>query len=65
MSRMELPIQMRMNAIAHAPALSTTGPQLDNRRVLAALIDLVVVAAGAALILFAADAPEWKRVRAR
>jgi uncharacterized RDD family membrane protein YckC len=56
MSRMELPIQMRMNAIAHAPALSTTGPQLDNRRVLAALIDLVVVAAGAALILFAADA---------
>jgi uncharacterized RDD family membrane protein YckC len=45
-----------MNAIAHASALSTTGPQLDNRRVLAALIDLVVVAAGAALILFAADA---------
>jgi uncharacterized RDD family membrane protein YckC len=56
MSRMKLPIQLRMNAIAHAPALSTTGPQLDNRRVLAALIDLVVVAAGAALILFAADA---------
>ena len=56
MSRMDLPIQMRMNAIAHAPALSTTGPQLDNRRVLAGLIDLVVVAAGAALILFAADA---------
>ena len=56
MSRMNLPIQMRMNAIAHAPALSTTGPQLDNRRVLAGLIDLVVVAAGAALILFAADA---------
>jgi uncharacterized RDD family membrane protein YckC len=45
-----------MNAIAHASALSTTGPQLDNRRVLAALIDLVVVGAGAALILFAADA---------
>jgi uncharacterized RDD family membrane protein YckC len=56
MSRMDLPIQMRMNAIAHAPALSTSGPQLDNRRVLAGLIDLVVVAAGAALILFAADA---------
>jgi uncharacterized RDD family membrane protein YckC len=45
-----------MNAIAHASALSTTGPQLDNRRVLAALVDLVVVGAGAALILFAADA---------
>lgn len=45
-----------MNAIAHASALSTTGPQLDNRRVLAALIDLVIVGAGAALILFAADA---------
>jgi uncharacterized RDD family membrane protein YckC len=51
-----LPIQIWMNAIAHASALSTTGPQLDNRRVLAALIDLVVVGAGAALILFAADA---------
>ena len=45
-----------MNAIAHASALSTTGPQLAPRRVLAALIDLVVVGAGAALILFAADA---------
>src|ERR687892_117834 len=45
-----------MNAIAHASALSTTGPQLDNRRVLAALIDLVIVGAGAALILFAAEA---------
>jgi uncharacterized RDD family membrane protein YckC len=45
-----------MNAIAHASAPSTTGPQLDNRRVLAALIDLVVVGAGAALILLAADA---------
>jgi uncharacterized RDD family membrane protein YckC len=45
-----------MNAIAHASALSSTGPQLDNRRVLAALIDLVIVGAGAALILFAADA---------
>lgn len=51
-----MPIQFEMNAIAHASALSTTGPQLDNRRVLAALIDLVVVGAGAALILFAADA---------
>jgi uncharacterized RDD family membrane protein YckC len=45
-----------MNAIAHASALPASGPQLDNRRVLAALIDLVIVGAGAALILFAADA---------
>lgn len=45
-----------MNAIAHASALPTSGPQLDNRRVLAALIDLLIVGAGAALILFAADA---------
>jgi len=50
-----VPIQFLMNAIAHASALSTTGPQLDNRRVLAALIDLMIVGAGAALILFAAD----------
>ena len=45
-----------MNAIAHASALPTSGPQLYNRRVLAALIDLLIVGAGAALILFAADA---------
>ena len=51
-----MPILMKMNAIAHASALSASGPQLDNRRVLAGLIDLIVVAAGAALILFAADA---------
>jgi uncharacterized RDD family membrane protein YckC len=46
----------QMNAIAHASALPASGPRLDNRRVLAALIDLVIVGAGAALILFAADA---------
>ena len=32
-----------MNAMAHATAVPATGPQLDNRRVLAALIDLVIV----------------------
>src|SRR5215204_3554988 len=42
-----------MPAIAHGSALPVSGPQLDNRRVLAALIDLVVIAAGAA-VLFAA-----------
>src|SRR3954452_20302022 len=39
-----------MNATVSATAASVTGPQLDNRRVLAALIDLAVVGAGAALI---------------
>jgi uncharacterized RDD family membrane protein YckC len=43
-------MQARMNAIAHASALPASGPRLDNRRVLAALIDLVVIAAGAAVI---------------
>ncbi len=45
-----------MNAIAHASALPASGPRLDNRRVLAALIDLVVLGAGAALIGFVAGA---------
>ena len=39
-----------MNAIAHASAMSATGPQLDNRRVLAGVIDLLVLAAGAVVI---------------
>src|SRR5215212_7751177 len=43
-----------MNAIASATVASASGPQLDNRRVLAALIDLAVVALGAAVILAAA-----------
>ena len=43
-----------MNAIAQPSAPPASGPQLDNRRVLAALIDLAIVAAGAALILGAA-----------
>jgi uncharacterized RDD family membrane protein YckC len=45
-----------MNAIAHASAPSATGPQLDNRRVLAGLVDLAVVALGAVVVLFAGDA---------
>lgn len=45
-----------MNATAHAPAAPTTGPKLDNRRVLAAIVDLALVGAGTVLILFAADA---------
>jgi uncharacterized RDD family membrane protein YckC len=49
-------MQARMNAIAHASALPASGPRLDNRRVLAALIDLVVIAAGAAVIGLVAGA---------
>jgi uncharacterized RDD family membrane protein YckC len=45
-----------MNAIAHASAAPTTGPKLDNRRVLAAIVDLAIVVAGSLVILFAADA---------
>ena len=45
-----------MNATAQAPAAAFTGPKLDNRRVLAALVDLAIVVAGSVVILFAADA---------
>ncbi len=45
-----------MNAIAQASARSATGPQLDNRRVLAGLVDIAIVAVGAAVVLFAGDA---------
>ena len=45
-----------MNAIAHASAMPATGPRLDNRRVLAGVIDLLVLAAGAAVIFYAAGA---------
>ena len=54
--RAQAPIVGRMNAIAHASAVPASGPRLDNRRVLAALIDLVVLGAGAALIGFVAGA---------
>jgi uncharacterized RDD family membrane protein YckC len=45
-----------MNAIAHASAAPVTGPKLDNRRVAAGIVDLLIVAVGAAVVLFAADA---------
>jgi uncharacterized RDD family membrane protein YckC len=49
-------MQARMNAIAHASALPASGPRLDNRRVLAALIDLGVLAAGGLVIALVAGA---------
>ena len=45
-----------MNATAQASAAAFTGSKLDNRRVLAALVDLAIVVAGSVVILFAADA---------
>jgi uncharacterized RDD family membrane protein YckC len=44
-----------MNAIAQAPPVPASGSKLDNRRVLAAIVDLIIVTAGALLILFAGD----------
>jgi uncharacterized RDD family membrane protein YckC len=43
-----------MNAFAQTSARAQSGSKLDNRRVLAALIDLAIVGAGGAAILFAA-----------
>jgi len=45
-----------MNAIAQASSAPVRGPKLDNRRVLAGVVDLAIVAAGAAVILLAGDA---------
>ena len=45
-----------MNAIAHASPAPARGPKLDNRRVVAGVVDLAIVALGAVVILFAGDA---------
>lgn len=45
-----------MNATAQAPAPSASGPKLDNRRVLAGLVDMVIVAIGAVVVLVAGGA---------
>jgi uncharacterized RDD family membrane protein YckC len=45
-----------MNVMAHASAVPVSGPNLDNRRVLAALIDLAIVGVVGAVILAAAGA---------
>src|SRR4051812_45400013 len=44
-----------MNAIAQVSAAPSTGPKLDNRRVLAGIVDLLIVTAGALVILYAGD----------
>jgi len=44
-----------MNAIAQASAAPVSGSKLDNRRVMAAIVDLLIVVAGAVVILVAGD----------
>jgi uncharacterized RDD family membrane protein YckC len=45
-----------MNAMAQVSAPTLSGPKLDNRRVLAAVVDLLIVTAGALVVLYAGDA---------
>jgi uncharacterized RDD family membrane protein YckC len=44
-----------MNAIAQVSPAPVSGPKLDNRRVMAAIVDLLIVTAGAVVILLAGD----------
>jgi uncharacterized RDD family membrane protein YckC len=44
-----------MNAIAHASRTPVSGSKLDNRRVIAAIVDLLIVTAGAVVVLVAGD----------
>ena len=54
--RAALPMLGVMNAIAQVSASRLSGPKLDNRRVLAAIVDLLIVTAGALVVLYAGDA---------
>ena len=53
--RAALPMVVVMNAIAQVSPASISGPKLDNRRVLAAIVDLLIVCAGAMVVLYAGD----------
>ena len=50
-----MPMVVLMNAIAQASPAPVSGSKLDNRRVMAAIVDLLIVAAGAVVILVAGD----------
>ncbi|HEV7845985.1 MAG TPA: RDD family protein [Thermoleophilaceae bacterium] len=50
-----------MNAIAQASAVPATGPKLDNRRVVAGIVDLLIVGLGGIVILVAGDALTGER----
>jgi uncharacterized RDD family membrane protein YckC len=59
--RAVVPMLGVMNASAQVTAAPIRGPKLDNRRILAALVDLAIVSAGAGLILFAGDSLTGER----
>ena len=50
-----------MNAIAQVSPAPVSGPKLDNRRVAAAIVDLLIVSAGAVAILVAGDSLSGER----
>ena len=50
-----------MNAIAQASAAPVSGSKLDNRRVMAAIVDLLIVTAGAVVILVAGNSVSGDR----
>ena len=50
-----MPMVVLMNAIAQASAAPVSGSKLDNRRVMAAIVDLLIVGAGSVVILVAGD----------
>ena len=50
-----MPMVVLMNAIAQASASPVSGSKLDNRRVMAAIVDLLIVAAGGVVILVAGE----------
>jgi uncharacterized RDD family membrane protein YckC len=54
--RAAMPMVGLMNAIAQASPFPVTGPKLDNRRVIAAIVDLLIVAVGAVAVLLVGDA---------
>src|SRR5829696_1154232 len=53
--RAAMPMLVVMNAIAQVSAARVSGSKLDNRRVMAAIVDLLIVTAGAAVVLLAGD----------
>jgi uncharacterized RDD family membrane protein YckC len=50
-----MPMVGVMNAIAQVSAAPVSGSKLDNRRVMAAIVDLLIVTAGAVVVLVAGD----------
>jgi len=59
-----MPMLVLMNAIAEASAAPASGSKLDNRRVIAAIVDLLIVTAGALVILVAGDSLSGDRTGA-